>query len=771
MSEDENTTAAEDCTFPAAQQPANRTIDAQHTDAEQLSEPAKNPLQLEISFATIHQSADFGTATETSDELELPKPTVAHVQHLAEPAVALQVLATTEPVQLQPEPTPFLVDQTHDMHLPVAHQSIANESNSLGHCSEVSLLPFGEASRGPDLSGLELLSNSIEAFEKNIFIKQEPSDNRRSVAVIPQSVVTPEHAALNAVESHNMQLHHIDVIPPPPHAQHLGGLNLLCALAEQRFQEEVSGQQQKEQEQEEVLLQQQQLQHEQQAQSRGRKRSTSSDGSDTKKPCRHHKDRERRGGKRSKHHKERRESRKSRNNQPQQLTNRTDADVAAPNDEDDTTEAVRQDFTESFNRVRAAYAGRNCTCTTAETNSTGHCCRDQCAQWPSAEEVFCAMNSDMRQRLAKMTKEVQEEKRKLFEIKHHQQQKPTTSPPRSVSTVSSAQSTPPPFELALARIQAPDSDATSSRSLRFDEADSNSTSTLATTTTTMATNTLFAVKHKYDAGASDGGSGGGSSIHSKKAKTLVEYIFASKKRLSECGSTDHGPSMLDENSHQSSSASASIKLEYGGDGATATTDLEDASSQDLFGSGTMATVNRPPTDAHRRKSKHHSAKHKRPHKSREHRKHHRRTAELRERKRRIDTRCTLTGELLDGLADKTNTSRVLTAMGGLFYAGGLSALQPPDVYAVTLDGERGNRPHIMSREEILRDAVSLMFVFCTIRIQVNHIFVIRFLRWRRRVSKKFYPELGCAPTGASSIGACTLAPLHRQRQTFWTPSM
>lgn len=49
--------------------------------------------------------------------------------------------------------------------------------------------------------------------------------------------------------------------------------------------------------------------------------------------------------------------------------------------------------------------------------------------------------------------------------------------------------------------------------------------------------------------------------------------------------------------------------------------------------------------------------------------------------------------------------RVLTAMGGLFYAGRLSAVQAPDVYAITLDGERGNRPHIHSREEILRDAV------------------------------------------------------------------
>ncbi|KAJ8972036.1 hypothetical protein NQ314_000419 [Rhamnusium bicolor] len=71
-----------------------------------------------------------------------------------------------------------------------------------------------------------------------------------------------------------------------------------------------------------------------------------------------------------------------------------------------------------------------------------------------------------------------------------------------------------------------------------------------------------------------------------------------------------------------------------------------------------------------------------------------------------DTRCTLTAELLN--VDKL---RVLTAMGGLFYAGQLNALEPPDVYSITLDGERGNRPHIMSREEILRDAVSSLINF------------------------------------------------------------
>lgn len=69
-------------------------------------------------------------------------------------------------------------------------------------------------------------------------------------------------------------------------------------------------------------------------------------------------------------------------------------------------------------------------------------------------------------------------------------------------------------------------------------------------------------------------------------------------------------------------------------------------------------------------------------------------------------KCALTDKHLeqDGL-------RVLCAMGGLFYAGRLSAVEAPDVYAVTLDGERGNRPHILSREEIMRDAVNYFYVY------------------------------------------------------------
>lgn len=68
----------------------------------------------------------------------------------------------------------------------------------------------------------------------------------------------------------------------------------------------------------------------------------------------------------------------------------------------------------------------------------------------------------------------------------------------------------------------------------------------------------------------------------------------------------------------------------------------------------------------------------------------------------IVNRCKLTTEHL-----AMDQLRVLTVIGGLFYAGKLSAVQAPDVYAITLDGERNNKPHIHSREEILRDTVRI----------------------------------------------------------------
>ena len=57
-------------------------------------------------------------------------------------------------------------------------------------------------------------------------------------------------------------------------------------------------------------------------------------------------------------------------------------------------------------------------------------------------------------------------------------------------------------------------------------------------------------------------------------------------------------------------------------------------------------------------------------------------------------------QLRDGL-------RVLARLegGSHFYAGRLNAVRPPDIYGILLDNERGFRPVIYAREELLKDAV------------------------------------------------------------------
>lgn len=64
----------------------------------------------------------------------------------------------------------------------------------------------------------------------------------------------------------------------------------------------------------------------------------------------------------------------------------------------------------------------------------------------------------------------------------------------------------------------------------------------------------------------------------------------------------------------------------------------------------------------------------------------------------------LTQDLLqDGL-------RVLISEEGLFHGGSVSGIRPPDIYGVIVDGERGSRPRILSTEELLHEAVSVIFL-------------------------------------------------------------
>ena len=57
-------------------------------------------------------------------------------------------------------------------------------------------------------------------------------------------------------------------------------------------------------------------------------------------------------------------------------------------------------------------------------------------------------------------------------------------------------------------------------------------------------------------------------------------------------------------------------------------------------------------------------------------------------------------------SDLNEGVRVLVKLDGHFYPGKILAISPPDIYGILVDRERGNRPHIFSREEVLKEAVS-----------------------------------------------------------------
>lgn len=177
----------------------------------------------------------------------------------------------------------------HSQHQPPTDLTVNSSNMQFTATSPVQTeksLPDSIKSAGPDISGLELLSNSIEAFEKRprSIIKQEPVERSQiSPTVYESTSFSPQYTIDETRRSGDEQQFECQASilsnspsqsppqlqPPPkttynPANEQLGGLNLLCALAEQHFQEEVSNEHRME-----------------------RKRSSSSDGSEPKRIKKH----------------------------------------------------------------------------------------------------------------------------------------------------------------------------------------------------------------------------------------------------------------------------------------------------------------------------------------------------------------------------------------------------------------------------------------------------------------------------------------------------
>lgn len=550
--------------------------------------------------------------------------------------------------------------------------------------------PVANRSIAPDISGLELLSNSIEAFEKRPFIKQEPIDRSQispNVYEPPSYVVSQCSNTVDDVrgaasnehfENRTQYEERISPTQTPLHKtpyipanEQLGGLNLLCALAEQHFQEEVSNEHRLE-----------------------RKRSSSSEeGSEPK---------------RIKKHKEKHANKKAKKKERKEKKRHSSE---GSNGISSTEDAVEKDFRNTFDRIKEKYM--KCDCRNSLTNEPC-CCK---MKFPTPEEVYGAMKSEMRHQLAEIKRKVKEEERKLDAINSkerlHRESTPSSSKSSSSSSKLSFTSMPTfsPSILSSSSIDCNQSTVVefSSNGKIYSDTESCSSTSSKRKMTTACDPIDF---------------------QAKKNKSLVGYIFASKKRIND-SKFESSPSATDDGSINSD-ISASLKRN-----ATKIKqeiyDFDDSVSHPevkLFGSFSDESRNRnhlsgKPTSEgtvklkpsalskHNNNNNNNNNNHNHVKKTKmgKDRKHHRVSTEHKHK-------CLLTDETLDSLSDGKK-QRVLTAMGGLFYAGNLTAVSPPDLYGVTLDGERGNKAHIMSREDILRDAVSFNFCYAIFYVQFN----------------------------------------------------
>lgn len=536
---------------------------------------------------------------------------------------------------------------------------LVNSSNIIIESVESAHEKPSVRSSGLDLSGLELLSNSIEAFEKRPFIKQEPIERmpELSPAYSPKNTVNAteeprrlsieQFEALPRYEDHDMAGKSLQLNPTfVPVDEQLGGLNLLCALAEQHFQEEVGNEQRAE-----------------------RKRSmSSSDGSETKRAKKH---KEKKAKKKERKEKERKERHNS----------------SGSNGISSTEDAIENDFKETFDRIKEKYPACDCR----KTASTESCCCKM--KWPTPLEVYVAMKSEMRHQLVEIKRKVKEEERKLESINSKESRLQRESTPSSSKSSGSSSklslgSMPSAFSpsiLSSSSLEQGNVELSSNGKIHSDTESCSSTSSKPKLATAGDNNIEF---------------------QTMKNKSLVGYIFASKKRINDSrfDSTADETSLNSDISAKLKRNVNAVKQEvYDFDESVAHPEMK------LFGNfhekhrskNHLSSVIGEGGKLHKLKPSS-LTRHVKKLKSEKEHKHH--DKEL-ERKRNINAKCVLTAPHLDTLTEN-KMLRVLTAMGGLFYAGCLTAIRAPDLYGVTLDGERGNKAHIMSREEILRDAVS-----------------------------------------------------------------
>lgn len=547
------------------------------------------------------------------------------IQHHSEDANVDSIVSSSETVVPTIKPKIEILTPEKCVIFPSRFSTSLSESISPTHSVPTST--------GCDVSGLELLSRSIEVFHKKTScIKMEP--------LSPQ----PESSCLSPTQPSTSQTH-------APQEEPLGGLNLLCALAEQRFQEEVGGQ---------TICKKSSPSSSsmEEYESRKRKHKHSSSKKSNKRSKR-----ERSGDRKRKHY----------------------------DDEDH--------IKHSLNRVKAKYS--KCSC--PDRYEDGHKCHH--TNWPTTAEIISVMENDVKERLINYMKRCEEKKRELSLVKTMKDKKPilsdreSSATPPSLIMKPSTLSSIPTVKFSTIPALSPNFSSSSNSSTTMVEipkvssdTDSSKFDEQETSSSERSSKRKGGTPKRHDDSPST------ETIVAKKPKSLIGYILASKDRNdSNIKGMVYANTMEEVKLKNKLYTSQNLEL-Y-------TTDSSDSSYKakkpSAFKYEPEDENSKPSSNAFSifgDKSDLNKKAHKRRHEKRK------KTKKQLKEKRRIDSKCILKPHQLD------QKLRVLTSMGGLFYAGQLTAVQAPDIYAVTLDGERGNKPHIMTREEVLRDAVSILFL-------------------------------------------------------------
>lgn len=503
-----------------------------------------------------------------------------------------------------------------------------------------------------DVSGLELLSNSIEQFERTTPGNSMPLLESTPLTVDTRNIpklnilikTSPKSPPRTEAEPHRrFEFPSSDPSTSDRTKPSLDGLGLLCALAEQRFMEEVEENPQQNLSlssrpfiKNEPLLSPTEVGESSSKKDRHRHRDGDSSSERKRKRSRDREDRLRHKLEKMRRHKRERERDESRNNGGEVET--------------------------SLRRVAS------CSCGDTNCSHTVH----------SAQALVNAIEKDMRERLQDLQRQFDEKRAQLNAL----------TPPLPPLSTSTAPSTP-----ALS----PDSDRGSSKKRKVGRPRKVSSPD--------STETIVAKKPK-------------------SKSSLVGYLLAKGKLKGGILCTRGEPAR--EEINRTSKVRPKLKaepiLKVSSDQDDVEWGLNRSASSSMESLNEVRQKNREKVDrlarkhsrddlpelefAMRRASASSDS-------DKERRKAKKRRKSLKSKERSGDSeptlvaeavlqqisKCTLTEDKLDG------SPRVLTAMGGLFYAGKLSAVQAPDVYAITLDGERGNKPHILSREETLRDAI------------------------------------------------------------------